>query len=371
MTSSDLDTQILSIINQGVDQPLSDSEFNKIALELFEYQFTHNLPYQKYCKNLDITPSKISHWSKILFVPTSTFKEAVLSTFPSSKAKKVFYTSGTTLKKSGRHYLENLMLYEEALLTNFKSHFKIKSERWPLLVLTPSPLEAPHSSLSHMMGCLQREIGYSKTQTYFIQKGQLLIHLLRKKLKQFISQKEPVLILGTAFSFVHFLDACAQQKWGLKLPIGSRVMETGGFKGKSRELSKENLYKEIQNILGVPLTHIINEYGMTEMGSQFYDNTLKNRIEKKRMPVYKNIPPWVRTRILNPLTLEEEPPGKVGLLQHYDLANRSSVMGILTEDLGVKIKDGFEILGRAPLAEARGCSLNIEQQLILGKNLHS
>lgn len=356
--TQELDSQILSLIGKGVDKTFHDADFNKIALELFQYQFSRNLPYQQYCKNIQKTPEKISNWKEIPAIPTSAFKEVPLSCFQARKAKKVFYTSGTTFHKSGRHYLQSLDLYENSLRVNFKASFLIENEKWPLLILTPSPGEEPHSSLSHMMGVLKKNIG-TEESTYFFQKGKFLINLFQKMLKKFSSAGAPVLILGTAFSFVHFLDEALKKRWKISLPPGSRIMETGGYKGKSRELKRHELYQLISRTFGVPLTHIINEYGMTEMGSQFYDNTLSYSKKKNQTSRFKMIPPWVRTRIVNPYTLQEVSEGETGLLQHFDLANRSSVMALLTEDMGIKIKEGFEILGRSPLAQPRGCSMGV------------
>jgi hypothetical protein len=214
-----------------------------------------------------------------------------------------------------------------------------------------------------MMGVLEKNFSTEKN-FYFIKKNCLLFDSFKKTLEKFILEGRPVILLGTAFAFVHFLDHAVQKKWKFLLPPGSRIMETGGYKGKSREMSKSALYEFMEKILSVPRNYIINEYGMTEMGSQFYDNILISARSGVKKPVFKIIPPWVRTRILNPLTLEKQSPGEIGILQHYDLANRSSVMALLTEDLGIKTDEGFEILGRAPQAEPRGCSIGAEERLL-------
>lgn len=357
----ELDNIILSFIQKGVDQPLDDDQFNTLALLLFEYQYENNKPYRNICKSQNISPLMINHWKNIPLVPTSLFKETALTCFPPSKAKKIFYTSGTTTQKKGRHYLENLILYEASLLINFKAHFKIKNERWPLLILTPSPQEMPHSSLCHMMEVLRKNIG-AEESSYFIENNQFKMDLLFNTLKKMSLSENPVIILGTTFSFVHFLDYAKAKKKKIILSPKSYIMETGGYKEKSREIPKTVLYQLLNETLGVPQNRIINEYGMSEMGSQFYDVIHRDPSVQEIQP-YKRIPPWVRTRIVNPAHMTECAPKEVGILQHYDLANRSSVMALLTEDIGIKIKDGFEILGRAPLAEPRGCSIGIETWL--------
>ena len=359
-----LDQKILSVMERGVEQSLSDGEFNTLALDIFHHQFKRNNPYQKYCRQIGKTPPSITHWSNIPFVSVSAFKEASLSCFAAGKAKKVFWTSGTTQRQPGHHYLENLLLYEKSSWINFLTHFQIKTAALPVLILTPSAKEMPHSSLCHMFNLIHNKIGTEKNP-FYMRGGKLLTQELIQRLKQLCRSKTPVLLLGTAFSFVYFLDEISKREHSFVLPEGSKIMETGGYKGKSREIPKNDLYDWMQKIFHIPDSHIINEYGMTEMASQFYDNCLFPRKSKKR---YKNTPPWVRTQILNPLTLKESKPGEIGLLQHYDLANRSSIIGLLTEDLGIRIENGFEILGRSPSAESRGCSITLQEWMRQNEN---
>jgi hypothetical protein len=169
----------------------------------------------------------------------------------------------------------------------------------------------------------------------------------------------PVLVAGTAFAFVHWIERAEERGLGVLLSEGSRVMETGGFKGRSREVSRERLYAGIEESLCVPQDRIVNEYGMTEMCSQFYESVLTGGASdlagREQVP-----PPWVRTRVLDPETLQPLDPGHPGLLAHFDLANLGSVCHLLTEDMGVAMEEGFRLLGRAPGAEPRGCSLTME-----------
>ena len=165
-------------------------------------------------------------------------------------------------------------------------------------------------------------------------------------------------MVGTAFAFVHLLDALAADGSRFRLPDGSRVMETGGFKGRSRTVPREELYAAIDGRLGIPPDRIVNEYGMTELLSQFYEPVLTGGARLHRPP------PWVRTRVLDPATLEPLPPGREGLLCHFDLANLDSVCCLLTEDLGVEPPEaegnGFRVQGRSSGAEPRGCSLAMD-----------
>ena len=160
---------------------------------------------------------------------------------------------------------------------------------------------------------------------------------------------EPVTLFGTAFAFVQLFDG-SRKNW--RLPQGSVVVETGGFKGRTREVPRKELYGLFGSRLGVPLTHCFSEYGMSEMASQFYGQGLDPE---------KRGPHWVRTRTIDLETGDDAPPGTSGLLRHYDLANFNSVMALQTQDLGTRSPGGFVLHGRAPDAEVRGCSLTVEE----------
>ena len=172
---------------------------------------------------------------------------------------------------------------------------------------------------------------------------------------------EPVCILGTAFALVHWLDALREAGTRFRLPAGSRLMDTGGFKGRSREVTREELYGAVEDRLGIPPAWCVNEYGMTEMSSQFYDG-VAGAAPAPADRLHAG-PPWVRTQATDPETLRPLPHGEVGVLRHFDLANLSSVMAIQTADLGITSPDGFRVLGRARGAEARGCSLAMDDLL--------
>jgi hypothetical protein len=165
------------------------------------------------------------------------------------------------------------------------------------------------------------------------------------------------LLLGTAFSFVHLLDSLTQQNLRFQLPPGSRVMETGGYKGRSRALPKAELHALITERLGVPPSHLVCEYGMSELSSQAYDLVLGPASDPGAVVRCFHFPPWARAQIISPETGHEVTDGETGLIRVFDLANVFSVMAIQTDDLGIRHDDGFELIGRAELAEPRGCSL--------------
>jgi hypothetical protein len=163
---------------------------------------------------------------------------------------------------------------------------------------------------------------------------------------------QPVLLLGTAFLYVALLDALKAGKERVKLPVGSCLFETGGYKGRTREVPKLELYAELAESFGLPPEAIVSEYGMSELSSQAYDGVAGQAGAR----VFR-FPPWARARVVSPETGCEVGEGECGLIRILDLANVYSVMAIQTEDLGVRRGEGVELLGRASGAGARGCSL--------------
>ena len=170
-----------------------------------------------------------------------------------------------------------------------------------------------------------------------------------------------IVVLATAFSLVHLLDYLVERDLRFRLPKESRVFETGGYKGRARSLPQRELYELIKDRLGVSRSGILSEYGMSELSSQAYDSaTCAGESRSHRRPSierYFHFPPWARTRVVSPETGEEVGEGESGLLRVCDLANVFSVMAVQTEDLAVRHGDGFHLIGRAALAEPRGCSL--------------
>ena len=155
----------------------------------------------------------------------------------------------------------------------------------------------------------------------------------------------------------HVLDAFAVEGETFALPEGSRILDTGGYKRESRELTPENFYDALSRTFGVPREHCINMYGMTELSTQFYDDG--NAV----LPSVKSGPHWIRSRTIDPLTGDDVQKGERGVLVHCDLANFNSTTSILTEDVGIEVDGGFLLLGRAEGAEATGCSLAVREFL--------
>jgi Acyl-protein synthetase, LuxE len=319
---------------------MTASEFNREALALFAHQYTHNLPYHHFCNGRGKTPENVIAWQEIPAAPASAFKHFPLTCAPESECVKVWHSSGTTSTETSRHFMDAPALdaYKKSLHAGFVASIGTQ----PVLALMPTPEDAPHSSLSFMASEL---IATHSGEFFWGNKWQERLTASLQSINQ------PMTLFGTAFAWVHFFDALNNAK--IPLPSNTKIIETGGFKGKSREVSRDELYGWFVEKLGVPLTHCHSEYGMSEMASQFYSTG--------NGPLYG--PDWLQTRVLDPLTETECPNGTPGLLAHYDLANTNSVLAIQTEDWGYKNANGdgsLVLLGRAPGAVLRGCSLLAE-----------
>jgi hypothetical protein len=202
----------------------------------------------------------------------------------------------------------------------------------PFIALAPHPGEAPYSSLSHMLGVL------APRDKFIAQAGKIDLDRLR-------GLDEPVSLLGTALGFLRLFEELGPVR--IVLPPGSTAMETGGYKGSGRQISKTDLYAMFADKLGIDPENVFNEYGMTELSSQFYARGPRG---------LHHGPPWARAVVADPVTLEEVEEGGTGILLVYDAANVGSVVGIRTQDLAIKHGEAFELLGRDPSAIPRGCS---------------
>lgn len=324
--------------------------FGAAALRLFARQYAQCEPYRRFCQARGAHPEHLRDWRQIPHLPVTAFKHARIYSGEGEPGHR-FLTSGTTAgpQQRGEHLFADLDLYAAAAVGPFRQFVLPDLDRIPMIMLAQPPELNPTSSLSWYLARQAERFGEPGATGWYVDQQGLRLEALQLALE---AAEHPVALLGTAFAFVHLVDSGLR----VRLPAGSRVMETGGFKGKSREVSREKLYALLRAALGPDLI-CINQYGMTELSSNCYDQTLAGGSR------HKAAPPWVAVRMLDPEYLTEVPPGQPGLVAVSDLANLDSCAFLLTQDLGVQHADGFEILGRAPGAEARGCSIALDQFL--------
>nr|WP_297787164.1 acyl transferase [uncultured Allomuricauda sp.] len=311
-------------------------EFDSLALEIFRFQYENNKVYGQFCDHLKKTPQNVFDYLKIPFLPISFFKShKVLSV--QKEAKVVFTSSGTTQTTTSNHFVPDIELYEESFLTAFQEFYGSPRD-FCILALLPSYLERKGSSLIYMVNKLIDNSEHPESGFYLHN-----LEELHQKLQELDKNGTKTLLIGVSFAL---LDLAEQFPMHLKNTI---VMETGGMKGRRKELIREELHQILKKELGVPKIH--SEYGMTELLSQGYS---------KGDGVFKT-PPWMKiiTRDTeDPLTIQSQ--GKTGGINVIDLANVYSCSFIATQDLGkIHLDDSFEVLGRFDDSDIRGCNLMV------------
>lgn len=320
------------------------------ARRAFGVQYEGNRPYRRYCEARSIGPGDISGWRDFVPVPTAAFRAIDLIVGSEADAELEFVTSGTTRgsEARGRHLVRSAALYRSSLRAAFRVLAFPSESPCRMVTLPPSFTHEPTSSLGFMLDDLRAVMAPSAATTVASGTG-IDWSALDRELESAIEASESLLVLGTTVGFAAWLDRLEDGRARRdSLPPGSMLMDTGGDKGRAG-LERSSLVRRLADILGLPLDSIVNEFGMTELLSQRYG---------RGDPAAPLIgPPWLRSRILHPVTLEEMPEGGIGLLCHFDLANLGSVCAVLTEDRGRTLGEGIEWIGRTEGARPRGCSL--------------
>lgn len=359
-SARELDDALLAIVagwtrgGIGCDETL----FCERARATFAHQIERNAPYARYAASLGFDAARMPQtWREIPAVPASAYKDATLATFDVTGAELEFHTSGTTAESSGKHYVERAALYDAALVAGFDRYMLGDGARLRYLNLVPNPRARKHSSLGYMMGTMSVLRGDGKA-AYFLDGDDVDAAGFSRALDLACKAGQPVCISGTAFGLVALLDALRETGKTFAAPAGSRVMETGGFKGRTRVVERDELYASLCAAFGIASDAIVAEYGMTELLSQYYDAP-ESRASKTRVKV---APPWLRTVVVD-ANGREVADGETGYFRHVDLANRSSAVAIETEDRGYRSGAGIVLLGRETGAPPRGCSLDFEDLL--------
>ena len=314
----------------------TSSQFNKLTLEIFNFQYDNNPVYQKFCSYLGKTKSNVNAVEDIPYLPIEFFKsKKVLA--KNQKPQIVFESSGTTGQLVSKHYVARLAIYVKSYLKTFE-YFYGNIEDYCVLALLPSYMEREGSSLIYMVKDLIKKSGNPKSGFYLDNKVDLL-----KTLESLDQSAGKAILIGVSYALI---DISEHHSLNLKNTI---LMETGGMKGRRTELVRDELHSILKNSFGLDAVH--SEYGMTELLSQAYS---------KAEGIF-NCPPWMSVSIReteDPLTTE--PFGKVGGINIIDLANIYSCSFIATQDLGRVYKDGsFEVLGRFDHSDVRGCNLMV------------
>lgn len=326
-------------ISDKIFQIKTDDEFVQNALEIFHYQHKNCVVYRQFCDILKVKTDKVKSLTDIPFLPIEFFKTSVVtSSVDKTQNSKTFTSSGTAGVQS-KHYVTDISVYEESFRKGFEIFYR-DIEEYCLLALLPSYLEREGSSLVYMVDDLVKRTQNPDSGFYLHN-----LNELSEKLQSLIEKGQKVILLGVAYALLDLAELIPSALSGDLI-----IMETGGMKGKRKELLREELHKILCEKFGVKTIH--SEYGMTELLSQAYS---------KGNGIF-HCPPWMKIMIRDvndPLKIIETE--KAGGINVIDLANINSCSFIATQDLGkLHADNSFEVIGRFDSSDLRGCNLLVQ-----------
>lgn len=310
------------------------SEFKKQCLDIYNFQYENNMVYKSYCNMICEDPTDVNEINKIPFLPISFFKtKKILST---DNFEKVFYSSGTTTNSRSKHFISSLKLYQKSFINNFKLNYSDITQ-YTILALLPNYYDNKDSSLIYMIEKLIK-LSKSKESGFFLDD---YVNLSRKLIELDTKKERKTILIGVPYALLDMIDFNQLQ---LNNTI---IMETGGMKGRRKEMVRTELHEKLKRGFGVSKIH--SEYGMTELLSQAYS---------KGDGVFKT-PSWMKVIIRDINDAQNlDFNKKSGAINIIDLANYNSCSFIATDDMGKYINDNeFELIGRVDNSDIRGCNL--------------
>ena len=310
------------------------SEFKKQCLDIYNFQYENNMVYQNYCNMICEDPTDVNEINKIPFLPISFFKtKKILST---DNFEKVFYSSGTTTNSRSKHFISSLKLYQKSFINNFKLNYSDITQ-YTILALLPNYYDNKDSSLIYMIEKLIK-LSKSKESGFFLDD---YINLSKKLIELDTKKERKTILIGVPYALLDMIDF---NQFQLNNTI---IMETGGMKGRRKEMVRTELHEKLKRGFGVSKIH--SEYGMTELLSQAYS---------KGDGIFKT-PSWMKVIIRDINDAQNlDFNKKSGAINIIDLANYNSCSFIATDDMGKYINnDKFELIGRVDNSDIRGCNL--------------
>jgi hypothetical protein len=360
--SDSLHTRVQAFIHaSAVEQPTAES-FDSLACDLARHQASNHAGIERLLAAAHIDAEGLQHASQIPAIPTDAFKFRRIACHAPSADQVVFQTSGTTVGGRGQHALRRTDTYEASAIAWARRLLFPDVQRLHFVLLAPRYDLATDSSLGFMLDRFSRRLGL--TCTWAVESGALQLDAIRSAVGRATEHNQPVCVAGASFAFVHLLDLLGSSV--LLLPACSRVMQTGGFKGRSRTIAEPHLREQIGRAFGVPEDLIVGEYGMTELSSQAYEATLLRALGTGPHPTDRGVyvpPPWMRVTAVDPESLLAVDRGHLGVARIEDLANVDSAVAIQTADQIREADTGFVVMGRTPDSSPRGCSIGMDELL--------
>jgi hypothetical protein len=377
LVSNDAQLEVSDRLHQRVQRFAaggSNDTFEELALDLARFQAGASAGYRRL---LGARGGDLTTLEDIAPVPSDAFRLARVATFPREAEVVRFFTSGTSASARGVHAMRRTDTYEQLSLAFGRRALLGDSGRAIVVALAAAPSEPPSSSLGYMMarfmeafdgealGGPEPTFASRSEARWLLSENGIHFRNLRHAIAVAEARGLPLLLLGTAFALVRLVDDLGSAS--LPLPHGSVVMQTGGFKGKSREVTMDELRTSVSRALELGPERVVGEYGMTELTSQLYEATIaESRLARERPGAAPGVyfePHWLRVTPVDPIHLRPVAEGATGLACFVDLGNVDSAVSVVTQDLVRRVGGGVELLGRQPGAPARGCSLAVEALL--------
>lgn len=362
---AELHRRVRAYIDASARGEIPAESFDTLAVAIVRHQAEHVPAYRRLVANRKLHPRDATTVRDLPAVPTDAFRLARIAAHPPVEDVALFRTSGTTSGARGEHAFSTTATYEKAALA---------WGRWALFCETPDPSAMaialcaprshcpPESSLHFMIQLFATALAGDARYLQSSPDELAPAAALREACMAARRAGDPAIVMGTSFAFVHLLDALDGER--LALPEGSRLMHTGGFKGRSREVAPRELLSRMASTFAMPESAIVGEYGMTELSSQLYEGTWRAARALATPSARHGVfvaPPWMRVVAVDSDTLEPLADGEVGILRFEDLANVDSALIVQTADRGRCRDATVELLGRLPGAVPRGCALAVEE----------
>ena len=353
ITYEELSAKVLDVIEQGPDSGFD--QFDEYALQVFTYQYANNEVYRSFVDAHNVAPEDVKTWQDIPLVYNDVFKNELVSSFPAEQAIMYSITGGTTsLSQRGSiirdEWGRNLVFTANRVMT--KSYLFPDFDdgaRCRILILAPSPQVAPSMGMAVGMEQTKNTFG-TEDSMFLLKRSGIDVKKLINALRESEQSGIPVALIGATSAFVYFFQACQRDGIAFDLPEGSRVCDGGGYRGRFGVVTREDYYEMVKKVLNIPVHYCVNTLGQAEVSTNLFDDAFY-RFNKGLEPRKRSrpVPPWVRVRALSVEDLSPLPDGEIGLLAHWDLGNVSTVMGIMTDNLGYTSHEGTacEIVGRA------------------------
>jgi hypothetical protein len=350
----ELDADLLALVAEGVEH-WDEQRFLELARREFTFQYHANPVYQQYCQARGVTPGTIKSWADIPALPVRYFKEQVISSVPLDRANLQYMSSGTTGGEHRTRVHRDERCTELVYAANrqaTKAYLFPDVDRLPILLFVPSPEVAPFMGMAIGLTVMKDSFGTEESR-YLIGPDGLDTRTMHQALSSAEETGRPLALVGATSGFVFLFRQLAEQSLRYHLPAGSRIADGGGYLGSFGECTRDEYLAKCWEYLGVPPEFCVNTLGMAECGQNYLDNVLRAKVVGRPAPLrYKPNLPWTRVIAVDPETGRRRPRGERGQLCHYDLTNRASVLGVLTDNIGYEVEDGFEIIGRAQGAPA-------------------